>query len=111
MVVAAMNQILPRFVRSLYRREPVTSILITMGATDAAIGGLNNRALLMSFGLALVGVTVLLRFLQSQRQKSQPQLPIQPKAKPQLFLPDRQAPQPIHLEVKTDARSHSRRHP
>ena len=104
-----MNQMLPRFVRSLFRREPVTSFLITIGATDAAIGGLNNRGGLMSVGLALVGVTVLLRFLQSQRQTPPPPLPVQPQAKPQLFLPDRVAPQPIHLEAKTDLRSHSRR--
>lgn len=112
-VAAAMNQTVSHFVRSLFRREPVTSFLITIGATDAAIGGLNNRAVLMSLGLTLVGVTVLLRFLQSQRQrqKSPSQFPIQPEAKPQLFLPDRQAPQPIHLEAKTDARSQPRRRP
>lgn len=108
-VVTAMNPIMPRFVYSLFRQEPVTSFLITIGATDAAIGGLNNRGGLMSLGLVLVGATVLLRFLQSQRQTPPPQVPIQPKAKPQLFLPDRVAPQPIHLEAKTDVRSQSRR--
>lgn len=47
-----------------YRREPISSFLLTIGAVDIVLGGLDNRWVLFSLGLSTVGGAVALRFLR-----------------------------------------------
>jgi hypothetical protein len=63
-----MSIFLPRFLRSAYRREPLTSVLMTMGAVDAALGGASNHGGLLIVGIATFGGALGLRWLQSQRR-------------------------------------------
>ena len=56
-----MNPINPRFLSSVYRKEPIPSFLVTIGLVNAIIGGLNDRTGLFSLGLATVGGAILWR--------------------------------------------------
>ncbi len=62
-----MNAVLPRFLKSAYRREPLISILITMGVVDALIGGLDDSWSLFVFGLGTTGVSLAWKFLRIQQ--------------------------------------------
>jgi len=64
-----MNAALPRFLKSVYRKEPLPSFLVTVGVVDAVIGGLGDRWSLLTLGLGTVGVAIGLRWwLMSQRR-------------------------------------------
>lgn len=77
-----MNPINPRFLSSAYRKEPISSFLITVGLVDAVIGGFDDRLGLFSLGMITVGSAIALRWwLQQQR----PVKPIQSSA--QSYLP------------------------
>ncbi len=64
-----MNLIWSRFLRSAYQRDPLTSFVMTVGAVDAAIGGLNEQWSLRTAGLGTVGVAIALRWWQQYRQQ------------------------------------------
>ena len=68
-----MNAALPRFLKSAYRREPLASFLITIGLVNGAIGGLDGRWELFSFGLGTVGVAIALRWVLMKQTPKQPQ--------------------------------------
>ncbi len=93
-----MNAAWLRFVKSAYRSEPITSFVVTVGAVDAAIGGIGNSGSLFSFGLLLVGIAAMMRWWQIHRSSdatetetvvqhylppssSRPQLPLLTSAK------------------------------
>lgn len=72
-----MNVILPRFLKSAYRREPIISVLITMGIVDALIGGVGDSWSLFAVGLGTVGITLVWRFWRSsQQRRSFPEEPV-----------------------------------
>jgi hypothetical protein len=48
--------------RSTYRREPISSFILTVGAVEAVMGGVGDRGSLLILGLALVGVGLLWRW-------------------------------------------------
>ena len=75
-----MNPINPRFLSSVYRREPIPSFLVTIGLVNATIGGLNDRTGLFSLGLATVGGAILWRW----RLQQKPTIQIPPKS--QIYL-------------------------
>ncbi|WP_448561270.1 hypothetical protein [Trichothermofontia sp.] len=77
-----MMTALPRMLKSAYRREPLFSILLTIGAVDAALGGLEGRGSLLMFGLGTAAVATTLRWWLRSRSRSLPQEPV-----PQLLLP------------------------
>lgn len=79
-----MNVIWPRIFKSAYRREPVLSFLVTVGAVDAIIGGLSQHGSLLFFGVSTVGVAIALRWWQVQRSKA-----LQPEQAPKYYLPPR----------------------
>ncbi|KAF3888324.1 MULTISPECIES: hypothetical protein [Nostocales] len=79
-----MNVIFPRFVKSAYRREPIISVLITMGILDAVIGGFNDSWSLFVIGLGTAGATLAYRLWRVQQR---PPLPEEPVV--QHYLPDR----------------------
>lgn len=77
-----MNAALPRFLKSVYRKEPLPSFLITIGVIDAVIGGLDDRWSLFSFGLGTVGIAIALRWWLIQQRRPEPPQPV-----PQRYLP------------------------
>lgn len=77
-----MNPINPRFLSSVYRKEPIPSFLVTIGLVNATIGGLNDRTGLFSLGLATVGGAILWRWRLQQKPTAQ----IPPKSKSQIYL-------------------------
>ena len=70
-----MNPISPRFLNSLYRKEPIPSFLVSIGVVNAVIGGLNDRLGLLSFGIVTVGSAIALRWWL-QQQSIEPSQPI-----------------------------------
>ncbi len=71
-----MNVIFPRFVKSAYRREPIISILITMGIVDAVIGGFNDSWSLFVIGLGTAGVTLAYKLWRVQQRPPLPEEPV-----------------------------------
>jgi hypothetical protein len=65
-----MNAALNRVLKSTYRKEPISSFVMTMGAVDAAIGGLGSSGSLFSLGLGMVGIAVTLRWWQIHRTRT-----------------------------------------
>ncbi|HEY9854033.1 MAG TPA: hypothetical protein V6D28_31490 [Leptolyngbyaceae cyanobacterium] len=65
-----MNAAWARFLKSAYRREPITSFVVTVGAVDAAIGGLGERWSLFTIGLGTVGLAIVLRWLMMQQRST-----------------------------------------
>jgi uncharacterized membrane protein len=63
-----MNALWHRFVKSAYRKEPISSFIIIVGIVDALIGGFGERWSLLSFGLLMVVLAAALRWWQTQRQ-------------------------------------------
>lgn len=66
-----MNPINPRFLSSVYRKEPIPSFLATIGLVNAVIGGLGDRAGLFSFGLATVGGAIAARWWLQQQSPTE----------------------------------------
>ncbi|WP_392536132.1 hypothetical protein [Nostoc sp. C117] len=79
-----MNAVLPRFLKSTYRKEPLISILITMGVVDALIGGLDDRWSLFAFGLGTAGIALGWKLWRIQQRRPLPEEPIV-----QHYLPSR----------------------
>lgn len=83
-----MNAVLPRFLKSAYRKEPIISVLVTMGIVDALIGGLDDSWSLFTFGLGVTGVALVLKLWRMQQQSIpeetvvQHYLPPQPSSSP-----------------------------
>jgi hypothetical protein len=66
-----MNALLPRILKAAYRKEPISSFIVIVGAVDAVIGGVGERWSLLSFGLMMVVLAVALRWWQSQRRETE----------------------------------------
>ncbi|OCR00429.1 hypothetical protein BCD67_13035 [Oscillatoriales cyanobacterium USR001] len=77
-----MNFSWQRILRSAYRREPVTSMVITIGAVDAAIGGMAASGSLLAFGIGTATVALALRWWQLHRAQAE-----QPAPAPEYYLP------------------------
>jgi hypothetical protein len=65
-----MDILWSRFLRALYRKEPIVGFVATVGVVDAAIGGLTEHWSLLTLGLGTVGGAIALRLWQLQRQSS-----------------------------------------
>lgn len=72
-----MNILWSRLYRSVYRKEPIVGFVATVGAVDAAIGGLSQHWSLLVVGLGTVGGAIALRLWQLQRRSALEQI-IQP---------------------------------
>lgn len=85
-----MNAIFPTVLKRLYRKEPISSFLIVVGAVDAVIGGVNEIGTLMILGLLTSGVSVGYRWwcIQQSETRSDPSQSKQRYRKSkQLYLP------------------------
>ena len=85
-----MNALLPRFLKSAYRKEPISSFVLLIGAVDVVIGGVDERWSLLTFGLGLVGVAIALRWWQIQQR----QVDLTEKS-PTYFLPPSSSRPPL----------------
>ncbi|NEP41219.1 MAG: hypothetical protein F6K35_19120 [Okeania sp. SIO2H7] len=90
-----MNALWTRILRSPYRKEPITSFAVTVGAVDAAIGGVSASWSLLSFGLGTVGVAIALRWLLVQRSAAQQPAPAE------LYLPESSSRPPLPMLNKS----------
>ncbi|MEH1767892.1 MULTISPECIES: hypothetical protein [unclassified Nostoc] len=79
-----MNAVLPRFLKSTYRKEPIISVLMTMGVMDALIGGLNDSWSLFAFGLGTAGIALGFKLWRFQQRRPLPEEPVV-----QHYLPSR----------------------
>ncbi|MBC1239529.1 hypothetical protein VF14_01295 [Nostoc linckia z18] len=87
-----MNAVLPRFLKSTYRKEPLITILITMGLVDALIGGLDDSWSLFAFGLGTAGIALGLKLWRIQQRRPLPEEPIV-----QHYLPSRSSSPPLPM--------------
>ncbi|MEO1427454.1 MAG: hypothetical protein AAFV71_00030 [Cyanobacteria bacterium J06633_8] len=79
-----MNAVFPRIVKSAYRKEPLITILITVGIVDALIGGFDDSWALFIFGLGTVGTALIIRWLRIQQR---PDLQNTDEPVKQVYLP------------------------
>lgn len=94
-----MNAVLPRFFKSAYRKEPVISVLITMGVVDALIGGLDDSWSLFAFGLGIAGVTLGYKLWRIQQSRPLPEEPVV-----QHYLPSRSSSPTLPMLTVTKKR-------
>lgn len=66
-----MNALWHRVLKSAYRKEPISSFIILVGAVDAVIGGVGERWSLLTFGLVMILLAVAVRWWQTQRRESE----------------------------------------
>jgi hypothetical protein len=85
-----MNAVLPRFLKSAYRKEPIISALVTMGIVDALIGGLDDSWSLFSFGLGTAGIALVFKLWRMQQSPSFPEEPVV-----QYYLPPQSSVDPL----------------
>jgi hypothetical protein len=85
-----MNVVVPRFFKSIYRKEPIIGTLITMGVVDALIGGLNDSWSLFSVGLGTIGISFAFKLWQMQQRRPLPEEPVV-----QHYLPARSSSSPL----------------
>jgi hypothetical protein len=94
-----MNAIFPTVLKRLYRKEPISSFIIIVGAVDAVLGGVNELGALMILGLLTSGMAIGYRWWCIQQAEATAD-----RKSKQLYLPpaSNRAPLP-NLD--------SRRHP
>lgn len=87
-----MNALLPRVLKSAYRKEPISSFILTVGAVDAVLGGVGERWTLLSFGLTIIFIAIGLRWWQIQKAQA-----ILAEDKPRHFLPPSSSRPPLPM--------------
>ncbi len=65
-----MNLLLPRFLKLAYRKEPISSFILIIGAVDAVMGGVGQHWGLLSLGTITVLLAVLIRWSKIQQAKT-----------------------------------------
>lgn len=73
-----------RMLKSVYRREPISSFILTVGAVDAVIGGVGDRMSLMAFGLGAVGIAMIVRVWMTRER---PTIEFEETRTPVRYLP------------------------
>lgn len=69
-----MNAVWHRFLKSFYRKEPISSFILTIGTVDVALGGLGSYSSLLLLGMGTMAGAIALRWWQIQRvQAARPQ--------------------------------------
>lgn len=94
-----MNPLFARFLRSIYRKEPISGFILILGATDALIGGLGGRGSLLSVGLLIALLGIIMRWRVGE--KSTTQLATKPA---QYSLPPGNFRQPLPLLTSSNRR-------
>ncbi len=65
-----MNAIFPNFLKRLYRKEPISSFIIIVGAVDAVLGGVNAIGTLTILGFLTSGAAIGYRWWCIQQAES-----------------------------------------
>ena len=94
-----MNAIFPTVLKRLYRKEPISSFLVIVGAVDAVLGGVNEIGTLMILGLLTSGMAIGYRWwciqqaeTGSNRKSKQLSLPPSSNRSPLPNLDNRRQP-------------------
>lgn len=87
-----MNLLLPRFLKSAYRKEPLSSFILIVGAVDAVIGGIGEHPTLLSFGLMVVLLAAFVRWWQTQKNQE-----VLAQESPRHYLPPASTRPPLPL--------------
>ncbi|MEM8780902.1 MAG: hypothetical protein AAGF26_18970 [Cyanobacteria bacterium P01_G01_bin.49] len=87
-----MNILFPRVLRTLYRKEPISSFILVVGAVDAVMGGVGQHWSLLSFGLFMATLAIVLRWWQVQKSQ-----PILTEDSPRRYLPPSSSSTPLPL--------------
>jgi hypothetical protein len=85
----------------LYRKEPLLGFALTIGAVDAAIGGLRGHSGLVTIGLGLLGMALGMWLWQTQNR---PPRSKRPERRAKYLLPpapSRSDLSPLHLPKKS----------
>jgi hypothetical protein len=89
-----VNIISPRILKSFYRKEPITGVIITMGAVNAILGSVNAIGSLMILGLMASSSALAYRWwliqkatMQATAHQNQLYLPPSPEL-PDYHRPD-----------------------
>ncbi|MGD1806387.1 hypothetical protein ACP6PL_13235 [Dapis sp. BLCC M126] len=77
-----MNALWPRILKTAYRKDPVISFVVTVGAVDAVIGGIGSSLSLFGLGMGTVGIGIILRFCLLKRSHFE-----QATSVPEYYLP------------------------
>jgi hypothetical protein len=85
-----MNAIFPTVLKRLYRKEPISSFILIVGAVDAVIGGMNEIGTLMILGLLTSGVAIGYRWWCIQQSESESDRNVK-----QLYLPSQSDRAPL----------------
>jgi hypothetical protein len=85
-----MNAIFPNVLKRLYRKEPISSFILIVGAVDAVIGGMNEIGTLMILGLLTSGVAIGYRWWCIQQSESESDRKVK-----QLYLPSQSDRTPL----------------
>jgi hypothetical protein len=88
-----MNLFLPRFLKTAYRKEPISSFVFIVGGVDAAIGGVSGYGGLLSLGLLTVGGAIGLRWWQEQRSAKR----LEPERVARYSLPPQSSRPPVPM--------------
>jgi hypothetical protein len=94
-----MNAIFPPVLKRLYRKEPISSFLIVVGAVDAVLGGVNGIGTLMILGLLTSGLSLGYRWWCIQQAETK----LDFKSK-QLYLPPSSNHNPLPTLDRRDRR-------
>jgi hypothetical protein len=89
-----MNLIFPPSLKKLYRKEPISSFIITVGAVDALLGGFNENGSLLILGFLVAGMALGYRWWQIGRSRSMTE-PMTKDRPRQLYLPERSSQTPL----------------
>jgi len=57
--------------KSIYRREPLVSFVVTVGAVDVVMGSFSEHSSLTIFGLGLAVIAVFFRGWQARRDRTE----------------------------------------
>lgn len=81
--VMYMNRLWHKFLKASYRRDRISSFILTVGAVDAVIGGVDMKLSLFLLGLGMVGVAIALRHWRTRAS-----IPVDGMAGHPLYLPE-----------------------
>ncbi|BAZ46648.1 hypothetical protein NIES4102_36840 [Chondrocystis sp. NIES-4102] len=94
-----MNPLFARFLRSVYRKEPISGFILILGATDALIGGFGGKSSLLSIGLFIALLGIIMRWRQSSKKT-----PVKPSKPARYLLPPSSSREPLPLLVNNSKR-------
>lgn len=94
-----MNPLFAKFLRAVYRKEPLSGFILILGATDALIGGIGGRGGLLSVGLLIALLGIVLRWRLGE--KKAPKAAVEPA---KYILPPSSSRQPLPLLLSSKRR-------